>query len=183
MYEVLIKYEVRTKTTVMSRPTEGLVTVGISKCLWKFHFSIDKNYPYHFSYAQSCLSKYEGVVWWLKCRIRVRHNLKYTFRKWRNVVSSDSYKLRFRYLQLVFSHIKSSCNWIKFLKKEIQSICYLLVFSTHIPTVRKQWTRQINGGSKPRLFYPTNILILTTYNLLAFWPISTNFSKLLSLRN
>ena len=88
-------------------------SVRIPKCLWKFHFSIGKNYstqntvdwerrrdavvnPCTFSYAQLCLSKDEEAVWWLKRRNWVRHNtLKYIFRKVWNAVSSDSYKLRF----------------------------------------------------------------------------------------
>ena len=38
-------------------------------------------------------------------------------------------------LQSSWIDVPSSGNWIKFLKREIQSICYLLVFSTHTPSI------------------------------------------------
>ena len=112
-----------------------LMYIGISKWLWKFHFSIDKSYStqntvdwevskgcsckslWHFNYVQSCLSKYEGVVWWLKRRIQERYNPRHMFRKWRNVVSSDSYKLHFLLLPknvlpaLSGSYLRSSYTW------------------------------------------------------------------------
>ena len=127
--------------------------IGISKCLWKFHVSIDKSYStqntvdwevtkgcsckslWHFNYVQSCLSKYEGVVWWLKRRIQERYNPKHMFRKWRNAVSSDSYKLHF--LLLPKNFLPSMCG--SYLRSKYtcgtRVVLLVLIRSIHMPGV------------------------------------------------